>query len=441
MAASFFIRSVKKNGEATLFVRVQIKDRQIDIRLSTGLTVDAAEWRKAQTSAKAQQSYRRIESSMFSKIDAISKVIVTLENEEISLTSDLLKRRIYEIVNAEEISAEKERREIEAREEEERNRITFNNFVARYIEECATGVRKKENSTMNVAPGTVKSYRGFFAQLKAYQECRDTVVDFADITVEFYEDFKKFMLDKNYSPNTIARMVKICKLMCYAAERVKLFDAKDIRVNVKAKSREVDNIYLSEERVQELYSLDLSQHKAWERVRDVFVVGCLTGQRVSDYKRINKDMIVKLSDGNEYIKLKQEKTDKTVFIPLDYRVVDILDKYGGTLPKLFDQKINDYIKKVGEMLDWTETVRFEEQRGSKEYTVEHRFCDMIKTHTARRSFATSMYRAGASLGSIMAITGHGSEEQLRIYLKLTDEEKAIAARKELYFRNSIKTLR
>lgn len=441
MAAKFFIRSVKKNGEATLFVRVQIKDRQIDIRLSTGLTVDAAEWRKSQTSRNTWESYREKESSMFLIIDAIKKVVKTLENEEASITSDLLKRRIYEIVNAEEISAEKERREIEAKEEEERNRISFNNFVANYIEECATGVRKKENSTMNVAPSTVKSYRGFFAQLKAYQESSDVVIDFADITVEFYEGFKKFMVDKNYSPNTIARMVKICKRMCYAAERAKLFDAKDIRMNVKAKSREVDNIYLSEERVQELYNLDLSQHKAWERVRDVFVVGCLTGQRVSDYKRINKNMIVTLSDGNEYIKLKQEKTGKTVFIPLDYRVADILNKYDGTLPKLFDQKINDYIKKVGEMLGWIETVRFEEQRGSEEHTVEHRFCDMIKTHTARRSFATNMYRAGASLGSIMAITGHSSEEQLRIYLKLTDEEKAIAARKEMFLRNSVKTSR
>ena len=104
---------------------------------------------------------------MFLIIDAIKKVVKTLENEEASITSDLLKRRIYEIVNAEEISAEKERREIEAKEEEERNRISFNNFVANYIEECATGVRKKENSTMNVAPSTVKSYRGFFCSTKS----------------------------------------------------------------------------------------------------------------------------------------------------------------------------------------------------------------------------------------------------------------------------------
>ena len=59
----------------------------------------------------------------------------------------------------------------------------------------------------------------------------------------------------------------------------------------------------------------------------MFVVGCLTGQRISDYKRINAKMIVTLTDGNRYIKLKQEKTGNTVYIPLDYRVDDILNKY------------------------------------------------------------------------------------------------------------------
>lgn len=436
MAANFFIRTIKKNGDATLFVRIQDPNKGMNIRLSTGLVVNVEAWKKSQVSAKAKEKYRLTEKLMFEKLDAISKVVETLERENISITSDLVKQRIYEIINAEQIAAERQRQKEEAKAEEEKNRITFNDFIAQYIKECDTGDRKKKDSTLNIAPGTVKSFRGFFAQLKAYQEDRHVIIDFPDITVAFYEDFKRFMLDKQYSPNTIARITKILKMMCYAAERMKLFDAKDIRTSVLAHPKDVDNIYLSDERIQELYDLDLSGHEAWEKVRDVFVVGCLTGQRVSDYKRINKGMVVELTDGNKYIKLKQEKTRKIVFIPLDYRVEAILKKYNGVLPKLFDQKINDYIKKVGEMLGWTEVVELDEQRGSMEYTAKRRFCDLIKTHTARRSFATNMYRAGASLGSIMAITGHGSEEQLRVYLKLTDEEKAIEARKEMYFRNN-----
>lgn len=105
-------------------------------------------------------------------------------------------------------------------------------------------------------------------------------------------------------------------------------------------------------------------------MKDVFVVGCLTGQRVSDYKRINAKMIVTLTDGNRYIKLKQEKTGNIVYIPLDYRVQSILDKYNGILPKVYDQKINDHIKAIGEALGWTELVELDEQRGAMEYTTK-----------------------------------------------------------------------
>ena len=58
-----------------------------------------------------------------------------------------------------------------------------------------------------------------------------------------------------------------------------------------------------------------------------------------------------------------------------------------------------------------------------------RFCDMITSHTARRSFATNAYAAGVPLASIMAVTGHSREEKLRVYLKLQAEDKAIIASK------------
>ena len=52
------------------------------------------------------------------------------------------------------------------------------------------------------------------------------------------------------------------------------------------------------------------------------------------------------------------------------------------------------------------------------------------SHTARRSFATNAYKAGVPLPSIQAITGHSSEAQLRRYLKLDAEEKAVIALKD-----------
>lgn len=435
MAATFILRTDKSEGYATLYARIQNRVPKINIRVSTGLEVDVKEWNKSLTSAKALTAFRSSEKGkeLFIKLDAISSMVDAFIKNDVALTSEFTKARIYEIVYAEQIAAEKERAVAEAKALEEEQATNFNDFIEQYIRECETGKRKKKGGTTNVSPGTIKSYRGFQSQFKEYQEIRFRVIDFEDITLDFYNDFRAFLTDKQYSPNTIARMIKVCKTICYAAEQLKLMDASNIRTGFDVIYRDVDNVYLTDERIQQLYSYDLSDRPAWEKVRDVFVVGCLTGQRVSDYKRISAKMIVTLIDGNRYIKLKQEKTGNIVYIPLDDRVEAILNKYAGDLPKVHDQKINDYIKEIGEALEWSEIVELDEQRGAMEYTAKKRFCDLLKTHTCRRSLATNMQKAGASLSSIMAITGHSSEQQLKTYLKLDESEKSMLAAKEKYF--------
>ena len=60
-----------------------------------------------------------------------------------------------------------------------------------------------------------------------------------------------------------------------------------------------------------------------------------------------------------------------------------------------------------------------------------KFYECVSTHCARRSWATNAYKRGVPLRSIMAVTGHTTEEMLRRYLKLTKEEAGLAAAKDL----------
>ena len=156
----------------------------------------------------------------------------------------------------------------------------------------------------------------------------------------------------------------------------------------------------------------------------VFFVGCLTGQRVSDYSRICEEMITEIN-GVEFILLTQQKTEKKVYIPVDRRVRQILDKYNGKLPRIHPNEMNKLVKTVGLLLGWTYDCGFDGKRLNPKRG--RRFCDMLLSHTARRSFATNAYKAGVPLSSIQAITGHSSEAQLRRYLKLDAEEKAVIA--------------
>lgn len=292
-------------------------------------------------------------------------------------------------------------------------------------------------------------------------------MDFDDVTLDFYDDWRRFFLQKTdargnlrpYSPNTIGRHVRNLKIFLYAAKDMKLTTNTEFESSrFSADSQDVENVYLTDDRVQQLYEADFEDPQTIDRLmklapddqeravmkdqitrrtpkllneaKDIFVVGCLTGQRVSDYKRINETMFKKLSDGNEYIYLQQEKTTKWIYIPLDIRVRAILAKYGGKLPHIYDQDLNERIKIIGRLMGWRENAGIVELHGMMEVPTQKKFYECIKTHTARRTFATNAYKNKISLSSIMIITGHSSEKMLHKYLKLDNEERAILAAAE-----------
>lgn len=105
------------------------------------------------------------------------------------------------------------------------------------------------------------------------------------------------MLWREFGNGGCKNNFEILKTIMYAAKDMKLHNNREIEnKDFSANYEDVDNVYLSEERIDILYNMDLSDRPTWEKVCDVFIVGCLTGQRVSDYKRINSTMITKLDN-------------------------------------------------------------------------------------------------------------------------------------------------
>ena len=91
-----------------------------------------------------------------------------------------------------------------------------------------------------------------------------------------------------------------------------------------AVNREVTyQIALNKEEIGVVAQLDLAPNKRLERVRDVFLVGCYTGMRFSDFKRVKSSNI---SEGLITIREVKDKT-KTLQIPITDKVRAILEKY------------------------------------------------------------------------------------------------------------------
>lgn len=334
----------------------------------------------------------------------------------------------------------------------------LNSYVSRYIEEADSGVRLTLKNKTKFEPGSVKVLKGFRSQFNLYQKTKNRTIDFDDVTMEFYKDFTQyFSVDKNYSLNTVGKMVQNLITFILAAYDDGLHNNL-IVLNRKFKvdKNTPDNVYLKTDRLDVLFELsealfppkneftrkilskwnleDISDktREAWSKALDVILVGSWTGQRFSDYSRINKDMIIDL-DGQRFIKIFQQKPKKFVYVPLILRVESILNRRGGFLPIISDQKTNEYIKLICKQVGFTEIVTVVEKKGGKVTVLHKKFCDMVKTHTARRTFATNMQGAGADLASIAEITGHSSEAMLRRYLKLDAIEKAQLAAKSSFF--------
>ena len=92
-----------------------------------------------------------------------------------------------------------------------------------------------------------------------------------------------------------------------------------------------------------------------DHIHDVFLIGCYTCQRVSNYNNLNEDHFETTRKGTRIIRLIQQKTKTEVTIPiLNDNLIALLEKYNYNTPKANEQVLNRYIKNI--LKDLSETV-------------------------------------------------------------------------------------
>jgi integrase len=127
--------------------------------------------------------------------------------------------------------------------------------------------------------------------------------------------------------------------------------------------------------------------------------------------------------------MQTQKTGETVVIPIHSHVEAIMSRYEAKTPNslptpMSNQKMNDYLKELGELAGIAETINQTFTKGGKKVAVNYPKYELITTHTARRSFATNQYLAGFPSISIMKLTGHRTEKAFMKYIKVTPKEHA-----------------
>ncbi len=293
--------------------------------------------------------------------------------------------------------------------------ISFFDYCDQYIEQ----------SKKHKCHSTIKTYTTVVNKLLQYQSYSNVTLHWQSFNLSFYYDFLHFYTSvQSYHTNGFGRAIRILKGI--------LNDAFDNNIhqnvaykhkNFKVLSEEVNNIYLSEDELKRIIDLDLSHNTTMQSVRDCFIIGCYTGLRFSDISSLNKEQI-----SNNTIKIKTQKTDQWITIPLLEPVRNIMTTYrlsSNGFPHVCNSlTMNKYLKQIGELAGLNEVVIKVRSKGVSR--VEQRFAkyQLITTHTARRSFATNLFKKGVPCRVIMLITGHKTEKSFNSYIKINSDENA-----------------
>ena len=140
MATRFDLRTTKKKGFATLYVRVRSSVLNLNHCLSTNLQVPVEKWNLSHDGA-AFIAYTNTEEGgiVMKKLEKIRKRIDSLLDRNIAVTKEQVAQIVDEIVYEDERELERQKAEEEARRKAEENRVTLNKFIAMYIQQIENG--------------------------------------------------------------------------------------------------------------------------------------------------------------------------------------------------------------------------------------------------------------------------------------------------------------
>lgn len=294
--------------------------------------------------------------------------------------------------------------------------ITFFEFCDNFLE-----LKSKE---INIV--TYRSYKQTLLKIKGYEKTNGEKIAFNSFDKTFVLNFKEYLEENDFSHNTISKHLKNLKTFLIEANHKRLINNPDFNIkDFNLTPEETTAIYLNENELKLMFDLDLSDKKHYELARDIFLIGCYTGQRISDYNGLTKESIKKIN-GRDFFVIKQKKTGNKVNCPITKEIRQIMDlRHNGEPPKkILEKDLNKYIKKIGKKLKFEEKVECIYKKGGKEHKEYIPKYKLLHSHTARRSFCTNMYKLKMPVYDVMMFSGHKTEREFYKYIRITGEERA-----------------
>lgn len=420
-----FVPFDKRKEQTSL--RAFIYHRGQEYRVSVGESLITKYWNENKNRCKLSREYLE-GPALNKKIDEIEKILINIIDS-------------YGLITPTEVQVRADYKNYRKNMNAEAGGITeddqyFVDFCIKFTEESD---RKK---------GTKKTYRNTINMLERYEKNFRTKLRFIDIDIDFYNKFKNWLLEctytkngveYNYTKNYIGTLFKNISMFMNKSNKKKLHNFSGHKdEDFRVESEEVDAIYLSPDELEKIFNIEFTEalllkhefaarkcnvKKAIEALneeRDRFLIGCYTALRHSDYSRIDI-----LNFRENLVSIWTVKKDKKVYIPVHYRLREIMKRRNNILPgKISEQKHNAHIKTIGQLAGIDSEILLTKTRGGERVNITGKKYEFITSHTCRRSGASNMYLAGIDIKFIQDILGHTKMEQTLKYIKVSAEDNA-----------------
>jgi site-specific recombinase XerD len=382
----FYAKRAKANvsGLVPIYTRITINGKRIE--LSTNRFVEISKWSTEAGKMKGNSIEAR---SINSHLDMLRIQIIDMQMElvhkKIPVTAETLKSKILGV------------------DEKERMIIPIYQNHNDKIEDLIGN---------GYAYGTLERFKISLKHLQEFIQWKYNVSDIGinKIDYAFVTEFEFYLRSiKKCNNNTAVKYVRNFRKIIKICLDNDWLD-KNPCSRYEGKMKEVERDYLTEEELNRIYNKRFSSERL-TLVKDIFIFSCYTGLAYVDVKGLKKDHIAIGIDGEKWIFKNRQKTDTKSKIPVLPIAQEIIQKYENhprclnentILPILTNQKMNSYLKEIGDLCEITKEITY---------------------HMARHTFATSVTLTnGVPIETVSKMLGHKNIQTTQHYAKILDKK-------------------
>ncbi|MCA9750317.1 MAG: phage integrase SAM-like domain-containing protein [Romboutsia sp.] len=282
-----------------IWFRVNFKGK--NIRLSSGITLETKYWNsKSKTISISKTNVKEVNSELLRLEQLIYSIAETVTKEKGSMDLKELSSTYKQELKG---------------ESTDKNNLLFRSAFDMYIDHCLNSSVKKD--------GTAAVYKTVRKQIISFEESMNKPYLLTELNRNYFENFRLYLQEKYGLANiTVNKYFRVLKSLSRFLLQRGIAINSDI-FDITIKYTDTNKVVISNDDMAKLKSVNLKTQNQ-NKYRDLFLILCHIGIRVSDLHNLNESNI---DFKNNLVNIYTKKTSTPVSIPVPNDIILLLEQY------------------------------------------------------------------------------------------------------------------